>query len=159
MLYPLRIGCLTALFASTALALGSAELANSCSFDIYYQMGDSTSESGVIYTLPANGGFYSDTFDTNSSSNFQLSLDPNVIGSGQVLSFEYSVDVGGGAVYYDLSVIDSNGDPFAGNNVELSTTNPDCPTISIAEAYRSPGGIDTERCGDQYNLILTFCGS
>ncbi|KAL6715279.1 hypothetical protein ACLMJK_007543 [Lecanora helva] len=146
MLSSLRLGLLGSVFASTALAqgaVGAAEFINGCDLNVWYTLSDSQTFPSSISQVEANDGFYTENFDTVSGRSISISTSPsNFFGGGPVLNMEYTLS--GGTLFYDLSTVQGN--PFVGNNVLLSTTNPDCPTSDVSPSSQSRSGAGVPAC-------------
>ncbi|KAL6721032.1 hypothetical protein ACLMJK_000132 [Lecanora helva] len=154
MLSQIQLGFLTAFLASTTLSASTAKVLNSCTFDIYYRLSDSTSQPPNINTISANGGTFTEAFDTNPGRSIQLSTDQNSLAAGQSMAFEYTVS--GSTIYYDLSTV--TGSPFASTPLQLSASDSSCPAVGLGPAYQNPSGQGlVKTCNSQTDLTLLFC--
>ena len=128
---------------------------NGCGFNVYYTLSDSKTSASSINSLSANDGFYTENFDTTPGRSISISTSPsNFFGGGPVLSLEYTLS--GDTVFYDLPTVQGN--PFAGHDVLLSTTNPECPGFDIPSSSQSGSGPGAVRsCESNVDLFLTFC--
>ena len=130
----------------------SAVVNNGCAFEVYVQ----EDINGVI-------GPDETAIPAGSSFTFPYPADGNPVGlfvgeaSGIIngdLVIEYVVN--GPTLDYDISI--ANGNPFAGNGLQLVTTDPTCPTINCPVGDGDCGmNHQEETCSSTVQLQLLLC--
>lgn len=151
--------------ASTAFA-SSASVVNHCNFDVYLWSVSAT--PGSMQTLKANGGSYSEQYQTNSNGggiSIKMST-TNSLYSGNPTQFEYTYTPSGqwAGVAYDISNID--GDPFKGANVNVVPTGSggSCSTVQCAAGggctdvyYQPDNNYAVHTCPIDSSLTYNIC--
>ena len=139
--------------ASTASAVGVAQVVNKCSFPSYL-WSVTPSAVGPEQTLNASTGSYKETYQ-GSGIVLKLSLFNSVdsLYNGSALTqFQYTYNSGQSLVYYALA--DTQGDPFAPNKVVLAPSDSSCTTVTWNQGS---GPSQVLACESNAILTLTLC--
>ncbi|KAI4775538.1 hypothetical protein E4T52_09512 [Aureobasidium sp. EXF-3400] len=130
--------------ASTALA-GTAGIKNNCKQDIFLTTTGQNQKSTQL-KIAANGGYYSTPIQGQGNS-YGLSKSADYY-SANTAKLIWGASDSNGVTYYSLNTV--NGNPFAGQSVRLSGSQPGCATIT------SPDGA-TKACTDKADFYLQVC--
>lgn len=140
----------------STLATGSAIVKNLCNFPVYVQ--SATNNNGpvsIVYTLPANGGSYSEVYKSAGSA-IKMGTWPAL---SAPLTLEYTPS--GSQLYYDLS--NNAGNPFNLYHVDLTSSNPACPGYNCPASnpgcYSSANALKVKACGTVQSLTVTLCAT
>ncbi|KAI4722986.1 hypothetical protein E4T48_00784 [Aureobasidium sp. EXF-10727] len=130
--------------ASSALA-GKAAVKNNCPQDIFLTITRSD-QSHTQQKLAANGGYYSEqlagqgnSYGLTKNSDYYSATTPKLI---------WGASDSAGVVYYSLNDVDGN--PFDGQSVVVTGSQPNCPAVSGADG-------STKACSDSNDFTLTVC--
>jgi len=145
-----------AIFAPMVSAVGSVTIYNNCPQSIIYiwSVGSAIPTNPWV-TLPENTyyeQFHEDPVTGGISIKILTSYNGLYDGNPQ-MDLAYTVDPDASKVWYDLSDID--GDPFAGNVVNLES--PGCPGVTWPNGVR-PIGAEPMACDIDAQLNLFLCG-
>ncbi|KKK14376.1 hypothetical protein P175DRAFT_0531088 [Aspergillus ochraceoroseus IBT 24754] len=159
---------ISAALAMTASALpvaprdlsGSVQIVNNMGQDIYlWSVSDYSSE---MQTLSANGGTYSETWQTNpNGGGISIKMGADTTGAS-VLQFEYTEveDL----LYWDMSSINLAKDsPIVSAGFAVTISDASCSTVTCAagdancsESYQQPDDVNTRACGTGAAYTLTL---
>ncbi|EFQ31356.1 Bys1 family protein [Colletotrichum graminicola] len=142
--------------ATPIAALGKATVVNNCAAEVsVWSVGSDVLAAGP---LAAGGGTYAETFARDPATGGRAlkvtsARDGLYTGAPQLV-FAYTLDAGGGAVWYDLSTV--FGDGFKGSKVVVASRQTTCPAI-VWEGGVSPGGSQVKVCTAEQDVVLTLC--
>lgn len=138
-----------------ASALGSANVINQCTSDVYLYNVPSAGGGGVeVDKVIGPGDSYSQTYQTLTNNNgWSLKLSPTAA-LGQVMQFEYTYQ-GDSTLWYDISYV--NGDPFNGDWIMTSDSTSCVPKqtyyrFSTDDSYGMQAG-----CSPDVSITVTMC--
>ena len=133
----------------------SAVINNGCPFEIYVQQDVNGHFNPEETAIPAGSSFTFPSPPNGSPIGLFVGEASGTINGALVL--EYTVqDSQRSTLYYDISI--DNGNPFAGNGLQLVTTDPTCPTINCPVGDGDCGSNhQEEQCSDTAQLQLLLC--
>ena len=141
--------------------VGTAFIANWCSFEVYVWSVANVTNNTINYLAPIIGEF-SETYRTNPNGggiSLKISMTPV---DSNITQFEYTYHINDSNIFYDISNV--NGYPFEEWGLALSPSSPNCSSISCdpyvpvcADVYNQPSDFATKNCDVSANLTLTLC--